>query len=100
MFGFTFAQAQEANHEAASKTMVVKATCGMCNFDMEGGCQLAVKIDGEHYFVDGTTLKSHGDPHSEHGMCNTVREAEVSGEIVDGRFKAETFVLLPYEADE
>jgi hypothetical protein len=30
---------------------------------MEGhGCELAVRIDGKPYFVDGTSLDSHGMP--------------------------------------
>jgi hypothetical protein len=35
----------------------VEAACGQCQFEMEGyGCELAVRIDGKPYFVDGTPL--------------------------------------------
>jgi hypothetical protein len=27
-------------------------------------CELAVRIDGKPYFVDGTSLDSHGDAHA------------------------------------
>jgi hypothetical protein len=37
---------------------------------MEGhGCELAVRIDGKPYFVDGTSLDSHGDAHANDGFC-------------------------------
>jgi hypothetical protein len=36
---------------------------------MEGhGCELAVRIDGKPYFVDGTSLDSHGDAHANDGF--------------------------------
>jgi hypothetical protein len=35
------------------------------NANLEGhGCELAVRIDGKPYFVDGTSLDSHGDAHA------------------------------------
>jgi hypothetical protein len=44
-----------------SKSQIVEASCGQCQFGMEGhGCELAVRIDGKPYFVDGTSLDSHG----------------------------------------
>jgi hypothetical protein len=40
-----------------SKSQIVEAACGQCQFEMEGyGCELAVRIDGKPYFVDGTPL--------------------------------------------
>ncbi len=86
-----FAQEKETN----TKTQVVEASCGQCQFKMEGhGCDLAVKIDGNVYFVDGTSIDAHGDAHAKDGFCTTVRKAEVTGEIVEGRFKATTFKLI------
>jgi hypothetical protein len=39
------------------KSQIVEAACGQCQFEMEGyGCELAVRIDGKPYFVDGTPL--------------------------------------------
>ena len=78
----------------------VEASCGECQFDMEGtGCDLAVRIDGNAYYVDGSSIDEHGDAHSEHGMCNSIRKAIVTGEIKDDRFAATSFKLLPTEID-
>ena len=75
---------------------VVEAACGQCQFKMteKSGCDLAVKIDGKSYFVDGTTIHDHGDAHADDGFCETIRQVEVKGEIIDGRFKAESFTLI------
>jgi hypothetical protein len=59
------------------------------------GCDLAVRIDGKSYFVDGTSIDSHGDAHANDGFCAAIRKAEVVGSIVDNRFKATSFKLLP-----
>jgi hypothetical protein len=79
-----------------SINQVVEAACGQCQFKMteKSGCDLAVKIDGESYFVDGTTIHDHGDAHADDGFCETIRQVEVKGEIIDGRFKAESFTLI------
>ena len=77
---------------------VVDASCGQCNFDLEGsGCDLAVRIDGRSYYVDGTKLDDHGDAHAADGFCSAVRQARVSGDVVDGRFKVTHFELMPQE---
>ena len=79
-----------------SINQVVEAACGQCQFGITGkaGCDLAVRIDGESYFVDGTSIHDHGDAHAEDGFCEAIRQAEVKGEIIDGRFKAETFTII------
>ena len=79
-----------------SINQVVDAACGQCQFGITGkaGCDLAVRIDGESYFVDGTTIHDHGDAHADDGFCRAIRQAEVKGEIIDGRFKAETFTII------
>ncbi len=75
---------------------VVETSCGECQFKMDGsGCDLAVRIDGKSYFVDGAKLDDHGDAHGEQGMCNAIRKAKVTGDIKDGRFVASAFELLP-----
>ncbi|MCZ6834609.1 MAG: DUF6370 family protein [Planctomycetota bacterium] len=77
---------------------VVEASCGQCQFDLEGsGCDLAVRIDGDAYFVDGTKIDEHGDAHASDGFCNEVRQARVSGSVVDDRFQVAHFELLPKE---
>ena len=44
------------------KIQVVEAACGECQFKLKGDdCDLAVRIDGKAYFVDGTTIDAHGD---------------------------------------
>lgn len=79
-----------------SKSQVVEASCGTCKFGMEGkGCELAVKINGKAYFVEGVDLHKLGDAHSADGMCNAVRKAEVTGDIKGEKFIAGSFKLLP-----
>lgn len=75
---------------------VVPAACGECLFGMKGkGCDLAVKIAGRAYYVDGVKMDDLGDAHAADGMCNAVRQARVTGEIRGGRFVASKFELLP-----
>lgn len=74
---------------------MVEAACGQCQFKKPGtGCDLAIRINGESYFVDGTGIDSHGDAHAKDGFCNSIRKAEVQGEIVNDRFKATYFKLI------
>lgn len=95
-----YAQNETLQDDDTKKAQKVEASCGMCNFGLEGDkCELAVRIDGKAYYVDGTKIGDHGDAHAEHGMCKTIRHAEVVGEVVDGRFKAAEFKLLPLEGD-
>jgi Family of unknown function (DUF6370) len=79
------------------KAQTVEASCGQCQFGMKSkaGCDLAVRIDGKSYFVDGTDIHKHGDAHAEDGFCSVVRKAEVTGEIKNDRFVATSFKLLP-----
>jgi hypothetical protein len=62
---------------------------------MEGkACDLAVRIDGKAYFVDGTSIDSHGDAHAADGfLCRHM--AKVTGTVVNDRFVATSFELLP-----
>lgn len=86
--------AQEKKREL--KNQIVEASCGQCNFGMTSkkGCDLAVKIDGHAYFVEGTKIDQHGDAHAHDGFCNAVRKAKVSGEIKDNKFFATEFALV------
>ena len=85
--------AQETKEQ---QKQIVEASCGQCQFGMKGkACDLAVRIDGKPYFVDGTNIDHHGDAHAADGFCAKVRKAEVVGEIVDNRFKVTYFKLLP-----
>jgi hypothetical protein len=78
----------------------VEAACGQCQFDLQGqGCDLAVRIDGKAYYVEGTNIDDHGDAHAQDGFCNAIREAEVEGDIKDGRFVVQSFTLVPEEGE-
>jgi len=94
LFSATLASAQDKKEEP--KPQIVEASCGQCQFGMEGhGCELAVRIDGKSYFVDGSSIDSHGDAHAKDGFCATIRKAEVVGKVVDNKFKVTSFKLLP-----
>lgn len=75
---------------------VVAISCGQCNFELnsEYGCDLAIRIDGKAYFIEGFEIDDFGDAHDEHsGFCNVIRKAEVVGEIVDDKFVASSIQL-------
>ena len=96
--GMTTMNAQSAHEKkAALKTQIVEASCGQCQFGMKDkkGCDLAVRIDGKAYFVEGTDINKHGDAHSADGFCSTIRKAEVVGEVKDNKFVVTQFTLLP-----
>jgi Family of unknown function (DUF6370) len=88
--------AQEKNKQ---KPQIVEVSCGQCQFGMteKKGCDLAVRLDGKSYFVEGTTIDDHGDAHAHDGFCSTIRKAEVVGEIKGNRFVVSSFTLLPTE---
>jgi hypothetical protein len=101
VFAFS-ANAQTDNQKAQTqqstiiKNKIVEIACGECKFKMTGkSCDLAVRIDGKPYFVDGKHIDDFGDAHDEkHGFCNAISKAKVSGEIVEGRFKAKKIELI------
>jgi hypothetical protein len=79
------------------KTQVVEASCGQCQFGMKDkpGCDLAVRIEGKSYFVEGTDINKHGDAHAHDGFCSAIRRAEVVGEVKNNKFVVSQFKLLP-----
>ena len=93
----TATQSQTAQQSTVLKDKVVEIACGECKFKMKGkSCDLAIRIDGKSYFVDGKSVDDFGDAHDEkHGFCNVISHAEVTGEIVNNRFKAKTIKLIP-----
>lgn len=95
--GLAMAQQKDrALPDSSRPVLLVDAACGQCQFKLKGkGCDLAVRMDGKAYFVDGTHLDEHGDAHASDGFCNKIRKARVQGEVVKGRFKARYFQLLP-----
>ena len=85
--------------DPTKKIQIVEASCGECQFHLTGkSCDLAVRIDGKAYFVDGTTIDEHGDAHAKDGFCESIRKAEVQGELVNNRFKVTYFKLVNQEA--
>lgn len=93
MLNLTIAQEKKT---VKQKTQIVEASCGQCQFGMKGyTCDLAVRIDGKPYFVEGTHIDKHGDAHAEDGFCTTIRKAEVVGEVKDSVFVITQFKLLP-----
>lgn|SRR4051812_28838462 len=95
IFLFMGIATQAQTKKVIDKPTIVEASCGECQFGMKGNsCDLAVRIDGKSYFVDGTTIHDHGDAHSDKGFCNAIRKASVTGEIVGNRFKATSFTLI------
>ncbi len=82
--------------ELTSPTMV-EAACGRCLFGHKEDkkCNLAIRVDGKSYFVDGFTMSQFGNPDLSGGMCKKIHSAQVSGKIVNDRFAATSFELLP-----
>jgi hypothetical protein len=96
LFLFSIVLLNAQNKKDQPKSQIVEVSCGQCQFGMKGkGCELAVRIEGKTYFVDGTSIDSHGDAHAGDGFCSAIRKAEVVGKIVDNRFKIASFKLLP-----
>jgi hypothetical protein len=88
-----------AQEKKEQKKQIVEVSCGQCKFGMteKKGCDLAVRIDGKSYFVEGTKIDEHGDAHGEDGFCEAIRKAEVIGEIKNNTFVVSYFKLLPIE---
>lgn len=99
LFVLTFSLGFAQDKKETPKTQIVDASCGQCQFGMKSksGCDLAIRMDGKSYFVEGTKLDDHGDAHAEDGFCSAIRKAEVSGEIINEKYVATSFKLLPQE---
>jgi len=100
MYAWEFFKSQAGKPDVSKKdpskpVLLVEAACGECQFKLPGkGCDLAVRMDGKAWFVEGTSIDDHGDAHAKDGFCEAVRKAEVQGEIVNGRFQASYFKLV------
>ena len=82
--------------DKSKKVLLVEASCGQCKLGLPGkNCDLAIRLNGKSYFVDGTKIDDHGDAHAKDGFCEAIRMAKVQGEIKDDRFKATYFQLVP-----
>lgn len=81
--------------DSTKKLQIVETACGQCKFQLSGkSCDLAVKLNGKAYFVDGTTIDEHGDAHAKDGFCNAIKKAEVQGEIINNRYRVTYFNLI------
>lgn len=83
--------------EKKDKTVVAEVSCGQCQFDLtsQKGCDLAIKIDGKAFFVDGAHIDDFGDAHDKKtGFCEVIRKANVVGEVENNRFKATSIKLI------
>ena len=76
--------------------LIVDAACAKCQFGYtkDDKCYLAVDINSEIYYVDGTTIEEHKD---KTGFCNVIRKAHTQGIIKDNRFLLEKFSVLKYQ---
>lgn len=79
------------------KTQIVEISCGQCQFGLtsQEGCDLAIRIDGKSYFVDGAHIDDFGDAHDIHqGFCEVIRTANIEGEFVENRFQMASVELI------
>jgi hypothetical protein len=95
------AQSPDSSKTAPDKNrelLLVEASCGQCKLGLPGNsCDLAIRMNGKAYFVDGSAIDDHGDAHAKDGFCNAIRKANVQGEVVNNRFKATWFQLVKDE---
>ncbi len=91
---FTLNAQTHKTQDPSKPIQFVEAACGKCQFGLKSKtCDLAVRINGKSYFVDGVHIDSLGDAHAKDGMCNVIRKADVQGVVVNNRFKASYFLL-------
>jgi Family of unknown function (DUF6370) len=94
----TNAQTQQpdiSKPDPSKKIQIVDVSCGECKFHLKGkSCDLAVRIKGKAYFVDGANIDSFGYAHAKNGFCKAIGKAEAQGEIVNNRFKVTYLKLL------
>lgn len=75
---------------------VAEIACGQCQLELteKDGCDLAVRLDGKSYFVDGYGIDDFGDAHDEEtGFCEVIRKAKIQGNFENGRFFATSIKL-------
>lgn len=56
-------------------------------------CELAIKINGKAFFVDGANIDEFRDAHAENELCVVTAEAHVIGKIEGERFTVHSFEL-------
>lgn len=84
-------------NKAKEKSIVAEISCGQCQFELkfQKGCDLAVRVDGKAYFVDGAHIDDFDDAHDKNtGFCEVIRKANIIGSIENNRFKATSIKLI------
>ncbi|RBW59766.1 hypothetical protein DS884_08540 [Tenacibaculum sp. E3R01] len=79
------------------KEIIAEASCGQCKFELksQNGCDLAIKIDDNAYFVEGANIDDFGDAHDEKiGFCNVVRKVKATGILENDKFIASSFEIV------
>ena len=78
--------------------LIVDTSCAKCQLGKTSDetCLLAVEINSEIYYVEGTTIDDHGDAHGSDGFCNVIRKAQVEGIVNENTFLLDKFRLLKY----
>ncbi len=90
------AQTTSVKNQNPDSTYTAEIACGQCQFKMAGkSCDLAVRINGLAYFIDGSGIDDHGDAHADDGLCKKIRPALVTGHVENGRFAASKVKLIP-----
>ena len=93
----TVAQQFSPHNPGMRVNLIVDASCASCQFNKaDDECLLAVEINAEMYYVDGTSIDDHGDAHGIDGFCNVIRKAHVEGVVDGNKFLLEKFSLLKY----
>jgi len=83
-------------NQTKENSKTVEISCGQCQFGLntQEGCDLAIRIDGRPYFVDGAHIDDFGDAHDMNsGFCEVIRTAKISGELIENRFHATSIEL-------
>jgi hypothetical protein len=77
--------------------IIAEVACGQCQFDLttQDGCDLAVRVDGKAYFVEGFKIDDFGDAHDEKtGFCEVIRKGKIAGKIENNKFVASSIKLV------
>jgi hypothetical protein len=93
-----YSQTENDKTNSELKDIKLEVSCGQCNFGLNAeGCSLAIRFEGQAYFVDGKSIDELGDAHAHDGFCSTIREAIVSGVFENNRFQLTQIELIPFE---